>query len=90
LRQHDIVGVTVKVVWISDAVTQCEAGVIPYGRGAAISYGREIRCRMNQDVDLHSRPLGQAMHVDNNRSMENAVCRWLIIRPVEGATGKGV
>jgi hypothetical protein len=43
---------------------------------------------MNQDVDLHSRPLGQAMHVDNNRSMENAVCRWLIIRPVEGATGK--
>jgi hypothetical protein len=43
---------------------------------------------MNQDVDLHSRPLGQAMHVDNNRSMENAVWRWLIIRPVEGEPEK--
>ena len=44
---------------------------------------------MNQDIDLRSRPLGMAMHVDDNRSMENR-CRWLIVRPVEGATGKGV
>jgi hypothetical protein len=31
LRQHDIAGVTVKVVWISDAVTQCEAEVMVAG-----------------------------------------------------------